>query len=193
MGLKLFFAFISASFGLTACSTNHPNVVLQTEYGKIIIEIYEQAAPITAANFLRYVDENRFDGAHFYRVVRMNNQPNNKIKIEVIQGGLYEDGHPQSLTPIKHETTAETGILHTDGTISMARAEPGTASSEFFICIGDQPELDFGGIRNPDGRGFAAFGKVIKGMDVVKKIQSLEDIGQMLNENVMIKGFKRIE
>jgi peptidyl-prolyl cis-trans isomerase A (cyclophilin A) len=159
----------------------------------MIIEIYEESAPVTAGNFLCYVDENRFDGAHFYRVVRMDNQPNNEIKIEVIQGGLYEDEHLQALPPIKHETTTETGILHKDGVISMARAEPGTASSEFFICIGNQPELDFGGMRNPDGQGFAAFGKVIEGMDVVRKIQNLEDEGQMLKEKVDIKSVKRLE
>lgn len=97
------------------------------------------------------------------------------------------------MPPIKHETTAETGILHGDGVISMARAEPGTASSEFFICIGDQPELDYGGMRNPDGQGFAAFGKVIEGMDVVRKIQSLKDEGQMLKEKVDITSVIKLE
>ena len=193
MNIKFLHVLFSTFLIIFACSTDNPKVVLETEYGKIIIEIYEEAAPITAANFLKYVDENRFDAAHFYRVVRMNNQPNNKIKIEVIQGGLYEDEHPQALPQIKHETTAETGILHKDGVISMARAEPGTASSEFFICIGDQPELDYGGMRNPDGKGFAAFGRVIEGMDVVKKIQSLEDEGQMLKEKVRIGSIKRLE
>lgn len=192
MNIKLIFASIIASITLTACVQDNPKVIFETDLGNIIIEIYEEAAPITAANFLRYVDENRFKGAHFYRVVRMDNQPNNEIKIEVIQGGLYEDEHPQALPPIKHETTAETGIHHLDGTISMARAEPGTASSEFFICISDQPELDYSGMRNPDGQGFAAFGKVIEGMDVVKKIQSLEDDGQMLKEKVDIKSVKRL-
>jgi peptidyl-prolyl cis-trans isomerase A (cyclophilin A) len=90
------------------------------------------------------------------------------------------DDSPLSLPPIVHETTDKTGILHKDGVISMARMEPGSVSSEFFICVGDQPELDFGGKRNPDGQGFAAFGKVIKGMDVVRKIQSQLDEKQML-------------
>ena len=110
----------------------------------------------------------------------MDNQPNNKIKIEVIQGGLGFDDSPLSLSPIEHETTDKTGILHKDGVISMARMEPGTASSEIFICVGDQPELDFGGKRNPDGQGFAAFGKVMKGMDVVRNIQSKPNKEQML-------------
>ncbi len=159
---------------------NNPRVLLQTDLGNIILELYPQQAPVTVANFLRYVDEDRFEAACFYRVVRMDNQPNNEIKIEVIQGGLKDDDHPQSLPAIIHETTAQTGILHKDGTISMARNEPGTASSEFFICVNDQPELDFGGRRNPDGQGFAAFGRVIEGMDVVRKIQSQPVKGQYL-------------
>ncbi|MBL1213005.1 MAG: peptidylprolyl isomerase [Ignavibacteriae bacterium] len=192
MNAKLLCILVSASLALTACSQSHSKAVFKTDLGNIVIEIYEEAAPITAANFLRYIDEGRFEGAYFYRVVRMDNQPKKEIKIEVIQGGLYKDEHPQSLPPIKHETTIETGIPHEDGVISMARAEPGTASSEFFICIGDQPELDFGGMRNPDGQGFAAFGKVIEGMDVVRKIQSLKDDGQMLKEIVMIKSISRL-
>jgi peptidyl-prolyl cis-trans isomerase A (cyclophilin A) len=156
---------------LNGCSRQNPRILIQTNLGNIEIEIYEKQAPITAANFLRYVDEERFKGATFYRTVRLDNQPNNDVKIEVIQGGLKDDAHPQSLPPIEHEATKRTGILHKDGVISMARNEPGTASSEFFICIGDQPELDFSGKRNLDGQGFAAFGKVIRGMDVVKKIQ----------------------
>ena len=90
------------------------------------------------------------------------------------------------LQPIEHETTNTTGLLHKNGTISMARLEPGTASSEFFICINEQPELDYGGKRNPDGQGFAAFGQVIKGMSIVKKIQSLNSKDQILENFVPI-------
>jgi peptidyl-prolyl cis-trans isomerase A (cyclophilin A) len=145
-------------------------VVIKTELGDIEIELYLERAPVTVANFLKYVDERRFRGATFYRVVRFDNQPDNDVKIDVIQGGLGQDDHATRLPPIRHETTRETGILHKDGVISMARLEPGTASSEFFICVGDQTELDFGGRRNPDGQGFAAFGRVSRGMDVVRKI-----------------------
>ncbi|HET53584.1 MAG TPA: peptidylprolyl isomerase, partial [Ignavibacteria bacterium] len=127
-----------------------------------------------------------FKNAGFYRTVRKNNQPNNNFKIEVIQGGLFSDEEIKKHPGIRHETTQETGIKHLDGTISMARNEPGTASTEFFICIGNQPELDFGGKRNADGQGFAAFGKVIKGMDVVRKIQQLPDENQYLKEPVRI-------
>jgi len=117
----------------------------------------------------------------------MDNQLNNDIKIEVIQGGLGFDVEESPYPPIKHETTLETGLLHKNGTLSMARAEPGTASSEFFICIGNQPELDFGGKRNPDGQGFAAFGKVLSGMDIVRKIQQMKDERQMLINPFEIK------
>jgi peptidyl-prolyl cis-trans isomerase A (cyclophilin A) len=167
-------------------------VSFQTDVGSIVFELHPGRAPLTVSNFLRYVDEKRFSGACFYRVVHKDNQPNNDVKIEVIQGGLKEDDHPSGLPPISHETTAETGLLHKHGTISMARNEPGTASSEFFICINDQPDLDFGGRRNPDGQGFAAFGQVTEGMDVVKKIQSLPADGQYLLEDIAITDIKRI-
>src|SRR5689334_866120 len=125
--------------------TEITELLMDTILGSIVIELYPNLAPVTVANFLLYVEENRLTGACFYRVVRMDNQPNNAVKIEVIQGGLKDDEHPQSLSSIVHETTAQTGILHKDGVISMARNEPGSASSEFFICINDQPDLDFGG------------------------------------------------
>ena len=181
---------------LFGCNADkNPKVFISTEMGDIIIELYADKAPITVANFLQYVDSEKFNGvACFYRVVRPDNQPNNPIKIEVIQGGFATDSliEKKQLLPIKHETTNETGVLHLDGTISMARLEPGTASSEFFICIGDQPELDFGGKRNPDGQGFAAFGRVIEGMDVVKKIQQLEDKDQYLKKPVFIIEILRL-
>ena len=168
-------------------------VRLETDLGAIVLEVYPDRAPASAANFLRYVDEGRFDGASFYRVVTPDNQPDNPVKIEVVQGGLgFADDHPRRLPPIPHETTAETGLAHRDGTVSMARLEPGTASSEFFICVGDQPELDFGGRRNPDGQGFAAFGRVVEGMDVVRRIHALPADGQMLAEPVTIRRAVRV-
>ena len=176
---------------LIACTGKYPQIVMETSYGNIVIEVYDDKAPVTANNFLRYVNENRFQDAVFYRVVTPDNQPDNDIKIEVIQGGLFDDDHPDALPPIKHETTKETGVKHLDGIVSMARNEPGSASSEFFICLGDQPELDFGGKRNPDGQGFAAFGRVVKGMDVVRKIQSLPAKDQMLLERIPIKFVKK--
>jgi peptidyl-prolyl cis-trans isomerase A (cyclophilin A) len=116
----------------------------------------------------------------------MTNQPDNEVKIEVIQGGLGNDERGLGLPPIVHETTAQTGLRHLDGSISMARVEPGTASSEFFICVGDQPELDFGGTRNPDGQGFAVFGRVAVGMEVVRAIQEQPAEGQWLAPEIKI-------
>lgn len=181
---------ISVFFG---CTKKNTQILMKTDLGDIKIEIFENEAPITASNFLRYVDENRFTDACFYRVVRLDNQPNSEIKIEVIQGGLYDDFHIDALEPIKHETTKETGILHKNGVISMARNEPGTATSEFFICVGDQPKLDFDGDRNPDLQGFAAFGKVVEGMDVVRQIQQLKDKDQMLIDRLPINEIIRIK
>lgn len=174
-------------------SIDNPQVIIKTELGEITVEIYQDAAPITASNFLRYVDENRFKNSCFYRVVRMDNQPDNDIKIEVIQGGLRNTKTDEMLPPIAHETTEKTGILHKDGVISMARLEPGTATSEFFICIGDQPELDFRGKRNPDGQGFSSFGKVISGLDVVRKIQQQPAEGQILVPKIKIFDIVRVK
>ena len=166
--------------------------VIRTEFGEIYVLIDLEKAPVTSSNFLRYIDAGLFDSTCFYRVVRFDNQPANPVKIEVIQGGRYED-EDKGFPPISHETTKATGLNHKDGTISMARNEPGTATSEFFICVGDQPELDFGGKRNPDGQGFAAFGKVIKGMDVVRRIHSLKAPSQYLEKPVLILGISRVK
>jgi peptidyl-prolyl cis-trans isomerase A (cyclophilin A) len=163
-----------------------PKVKIKTSEGKIVVEVDTIKAPLTARNFLLHVDKCTFKNAVFYRVVRLDNQPANKTKIEVIQGGLYKDEEIDKQKPIAHETTVMTGIKHLNGTISMARNEPGSASTEFFICIGNQNELDFGGRRNPDGQGFAAFGKVVKGMKTVRKIQKLPDEKQYLKEPVNI-------
>lgn len=185
--------FNATSLAQTEETNANPQVVLKTTLGAITVEIFVQEAPVTAANFLRYVDEARWDSASFYRVVRMDNQPNNDVKIEVIQGGLGFGSAEKRLPAIAHETTEQTGLLHRDGTFSMARAAPGTASSEFFICINDQPSLDFGGARNPDGQGFAVFGQVVGGMDVVRAIQRQPDEGQMLTNRVAITAVYRVK
>lgn len=185
---------LAAFFGATMwglCAEN-PRVLIQTELGDITVEIYVTKAPVTAKNFLAYVDQGLFNDSVFYRVVTMDNQPDNNIKIEVIQGGLGDDEDKKRLPPIPHETTDETGILHKDGVISLGRWEPGTASSEFFICVGDQPELDFGGRRNPDGQGFSAFGRVVQGMDVVRLIHRQPALGQILESKIKILKIERM-
>ena len=187
---KTFFLIIIFSYAwwLFSCATKNPKVVIKTEFGPIIVELYPDKAPITTTNFITYIKENRFENSNFYRTVKLDNQPDNVIKIEVIQGGI-DLSHPERMrNPIGHESTGETGILHKNGVISMARLEPGTASSEFFICVGDQPELDFHGRRNPDGQGFAAFGKVIKGMEIVRRIHVSPDTLQILSPPVEIEN-----
>jgi peptidyl-prolyl cis-trans isomerase A (cyclophilin A) len=166
-------------------------VLVQTDAGDIEVEL-DAKAPNTVANFLKYVDGKFYDGGRFHRTVTPDNQPDNKVKIEVIQAGANPEKMKDEFKPIKLERTKDTGLKHKDGTISMARDGPDTATSDFFICIGDQPELDFGGKRNPDGQGFAAFGRVVKGMDVVKKIQKSAADGQTLKPPVKITKVSRV-
>jgi peptidyl-prolyl cis-trans isomerase A (cyclophilin A) len=167
-------------------------VLLRTEKGDIEIELDAAKAPATVANFLRYVDGGLYAGGRFHRTVTPANQPDNKVKIEVIQAGMNPAKQKEEFPPIKLERTRDTGLKHKDGTISMARDGPDTATADFFICVGDQPELDFGGKRNPDGQGFAAFGRVVKGMDVVKAIQAAPADGQTLKPPVAILKASRL-
>lgn len=146
-------------------------VLVQTELGEIVLDVDVKTAPRTATNFLRYLDAGQFDGGSFHRTVKMDNQPDSPVKIEVIQAGVNADRAKDGFPAIALERTSTTGLHHTDGTISMARGQPDSATSGWFICINDQPSLDFGGARNPDGQGFAAFGRVVQGMDIVRKIQ----------------------
>lgn len=180
---------------LLACSggakTSH--VVLQTTLGDIEIEIYNDRAPLSAANFLYYVDNNLYDGEGFYRAVRPETDPRGD-GMQLIQGGVLSG--ESDTAPIAHETTQMSGLSHTNGAVSIARDEPGTGSAAyFFISIGDNTSLDYAGSRNADGQGYAVFGQVVKGMDVVRAIQmrdtgaSSDDTqtqGQILSEPVAI-------
>ena len=165
-------------------------VRIDTDLGPIQIQLEPDKAPRTVANFLRYVDAKAYDGGRFWRTVRLDNQPDKLVKIQVIQGGAARED--KDFPPIALERTRDTGLRHLDGNLSMARAEPDTATNEFFICIGDQPELDFGGKRNPDGQGFAAFGRVVRGMEVVRKIQARPDKEQALLRPVRILSVQRL-
>ena len=167
-------------------------VRIETEAGNIDVELYPSKAPVTVENFLKYVDGGFYTGGRFHRTVTMDNQPNNDVLTEVIQAGINPERRGGSSPPIELERTNKTGLLHTDGAISMARGGPDTARSDFFICINDQPALDFGGDRNPDGHGFAAFGKVVRGMDVVRKIQVAPHGEQRLTPPVQILSIQRI-
>lgn len=164
---------------------------ITTQLGDIEAELDSAHAPVTVANFLRYVDAHLFDAGSFFRTVRMDNQPSDSVKIEVIQGGIAREKRAQGFPPIPLERTRETGLRHVEGALSMARGGPNTATDQFFIVLGDQPELDFGGRRNRDGQGFAAFGRVTKGLDVVRHIQEQHASGQSLSAPVMIVSITR--
>ncbi|PKP09742.1 MAG: peptidylprolyl isomerase [Bacteroidetes bacterium HGW-Bacteroidetes-4] len=193
MSSKLFISLILILISLAACQTKEVTIqcTIETELGAIALEIFPEKAPITVENFLNYVDKHAYDGCNFFRVCTPENEKERHIKIEVIQGGDLPE--TLRLAPIPLESTRQTGIKHTNGTISMARDTPNSAQCDFFICIGKQPELDFGGKRNPDGQGFAAFGRVTKGMYVVKAIQKGQEKDQLLLKPVSIHTIRKTD
>jgi peptidyl-prolyl cis-trans isomerase A (cyclophilin A) len=149
-------------------------VTIETALGTITIAVDTQHAPITAGNFLKYVDAGIYDGGRFYRVTRPDNYPGtppNRPAMQIIQGGIDPSKDAKRFPPIPLERTSVTGLKHVAGTVSMARGAPDTATTEFFILLDDQPSLDFGGKRFDDEQGAAAFGRVLAGLDVVRKIQ----------------------
>jgi len=170
--VALVLSAVVTTTALVSTQSKAVRVRVQTDLGDIVIEVDPSRAPLTAANFLKYVDGGHYDGGVFHRTVKMDNQPESTVKIEVIQAGVNPDRAKEGFSAISLERTSVTGILHKDGVVSMARGAPDSATSGWFVCINDQPSLDFGGDRNPDGQGFAAFGRVITGMDVVRKIQA---------------------
>lgn len=184
--LLMLFCFVAA------CSSSkkggNPVVEMRTKYGDIEVELFPKQAPITVAAFLSYIDSGFYDKAAFYRVLRDDEQPTDAPKSELIQGGIWQTNYQLATTipGIQHESTQKTKILHKNGTISLARGEPGTANTEFFICVGDQPGFDYGGANNPDGQGYAAFGRVIKGMDVVRKIYDAPEVDGVFNPLIYI-------
>ena len=169
-------------------------VRLETEFGPILLELDGRHAPITTANFLAYVDRQRFDGITFYRAARTRGAEGRGF----IQGGIRRD-YQRTLGPIAHEPTSATGLRHVDGAISMARAEGGAgAMGEFFITVGAMPSMD----ADADDEGFAAFGRVVEGMDVVRRILAAETVpnagrgamrGQMITTPVRIVSARRAE
>jgi len=185
----------TAILGAAASLAGHtPRVRLSTDLGDIVIGLYLTRAPVSAADFLKYVQAGAYDGGRFFRVVRPDND-HGQPKINVVQGGA-RPGAP-AWAPVRHETTAETGLRHIDGAVSLTRDAPGTGSgNEFFVCVGDCPGLDFGGHRNKDLQGFAVFGQVVRGMEVVRQIwglpaagksEDLYTVGQILTRDVGIR------
>ena len=167
VALALSLAAAAPAFAQTANPSTNPFVKMHTSQGDIVLELYADKAPITVRNFLHYVDTKHMDGAHFYR---SSTPPGDKtFTYGILQGGLQSD--PKKVyPPIAHESTAKTGLSHTDGTISMTRYAPGTAAADFSICVGDQTYLDADPKDPKANPGYAAFGHVVEGMDVVKTL-----------------------
>ena len=172
----------------------NPHIEIQTKLGGIEVELFPDKAPKSVAAFLSYIDSGYYRNATFYRVLSVDNQPSDAMKAELIQGGLYRSKNKPftTLPGITHESTNQTGILHTAGVLSMARREPGTATTEFFICISDQPGLDYGGANNPDKQGYAAFGKVVKGMDIVRTIYNRPEVDEVFTPPIYIFDIIRL-
>jgi peptidyl-prolyl cis-trans isomerase A (cyclophilin A) len=192
LALALLLEAPAASAGAQTAAETLPRVVVQTELGEIEIEVDTKRAPVSAGLFLKQVDAGLYNNGRFHRTVKMDNQPNNDVKIEVIQAGIDPAREKELGDPIPLERTSVTGLKHTDGCVSTPRMAPDSARAGFFICINDQPSLDFGGKRNPDGQGFAAFGRVVRGMDVVRKIQQAPNReAQLLTPPVIITSIKR--
>ncbi|MBN9297662.1 MAG: peptidylprolyl isomerase [Filimonas sp.] len=186
--LIFFFSIIILAFSCKREQSKYPHVLIQTKLGDIEIELYPDKAPKTVAAFLSYVDSGFYKNTSFYRILNLENQPTNAPKSELIQGGMWRTNAKKaaSIPGIPHETTQQTHILHTNGTISLARTEPGTAGTEFFICIGDQPGFDYGGVNNADGQGYAAFGRIVRGMNLVRTIYNRPENDQYFDPPVDI-------
>jgi peptidyl-prolyl cis-trans isomerase A (cyclophilin A) len=187
-------AALMLAAGRTRAAPGVVRTIVETDAGAFVVAVDAEVAPLTVANYLAHVDRMLLDGGAVYRVVTLANQAaETRHKIEVVQWGMNRpDDAPPPLPPIAHETTRQTGLRHLDGTVSMARAQPGSATGEFFVCIGDQPELDFGGGRHPDGQGFAAFGRVVAGMDVVRAIHARGEADQYLARPIVVRSVRRL-
>ncbi len=168
--LSLTATLLAACSAISDAPDAPPRAIIETSAGSITVELAEDAAPITVANFIAHAEAGHFNGGSFYRSVRDDNEREGVDPMNLIQGGYGFDGLPEA-EGIEHEPTTETGLTHRRGAISMARYDVGTASTEFFIMVNDYPGLDAGpGTRNPDEAGYAVFGQVIEGMDVVEDI-----------------------
>ena len=189
--MKYFYSFILTTSLLYSCQSKNattPHIEIQTSRGDIEIELYPLQAPKTVAAFLSYIDSGYYHNSNFYRVLNDENQSSNAPKTELIQGGIWKTKNKiaAQLPGIPHETTQQTKILHAEGVLSLARTTPGTATTEFFICIGKQPGLDYGGENIADKQGYATFGKVVKGMEVVRKIYHQNESDQYFDPPVPI-------
>jgi peptidyl-prolyl cis-trans isomerase A (cyclophilin A) len=171
----------------------NPHIIINTQLGDIEVELFSDQAPKTAAAFLSYIDSGFYNNTSFYRVLKTDAFPTDN-NTGIIQGGMWQTNPAKKITipGIEHETTKQTGLTHQSGTISLARTTPGSANTEFFICIGDQSPLDFARRGTEDGQGFAAFGKVFKGMEIVRKIQAQKSHGDKFDEKTGIRKITRL-
>lgn len=193
--MKFYHLLIAALCLCMACANpkyKNPHVEIKTKYGDIEVELFPDQAPKTVAAFLKYVDSGYYKNSSFYRALNDDNQPMGNAETALLQGGIWKTKPNVTLTGIPHETTQQTKLSHTNGTISLARQEPGTANSEFFICVGDQKGFDYGGPNSTDGQGYAAFGHVLKGMDIIKKIYNQPTDGEQLKQQVDILDIVRL-
>ena len=191
-GVLAVYSLVLLALAMPLAAQDTIRVRIQTEAGTMTAELYAKAAPATVANFLKYVDGGYYTNGRFHRAVRADNQPNNAVKIAVIQAAADSSAR-RKFPPVPLERTNVTGIRHLDGVLSVARVGPDTGTHEFFICIGDQPELDYGGKRNPDGQGFAAFGRIVEGMAIAREINGMPAQGQSLRPPVRILSIERVK
>jgi peptidyl-prolyl cis-trans isomerase A (cyclophilin A) len=173
---------------------DNPHILITTQFGEMEAELYPSKAPKSVMAFLKFVNNGLYDNSTFYRVLKEGNQPTSAFKTEIIQGGIWNTNNAKALKPqkIPHETTQQTGLTHMNGTLSLARTEPGSASTEFFICVGDQPLYDYGHNTNPDGQGYAAFGRVIKGLDVLQHIHNEPENGEDFYPSIPIFSIRQL-
>lgn len=179
---------------LFSCSSNkNPHIIIKTNLGNVEAELYPDKAPKTVAAFLSYVDSGFYKNSSFYRVLFIEAMASD-YNTGIIQGGIWQSNNKKAivLPGIVHEPPKQTGLSHTTGTLSLARSTPGTANSEFFICVGDQTGYDSSKNYNPDGLGFAAFGRVISGMDIVRQIHKQPANGQSFTRPITILNIERL-
>jgi peptidyl-prolyl cis-trans isomerase A (cyclophilin A) len=197
---KIFkYLFFLAFIGMISCKHEKkytkPTIDIQTYYGDIVVELYPDKAPKTVAAFLSFIDSGYFKNTSFYRVLKKDDQPMNAAKTQLIQGGLWQTKFKkqQTIPGIPLETTKQTGILHQEGVISLARAEEANSgNTEFFICMDDEPDYDYGGLASPDKKGYTTFGRVISGMKYVKQIHHQPDFETNFYPPIKIINIKRL-
>ena len=188
-------AVVIASCNQTKTKYTNPTIDIETYYGDIIVELYPDKAPKTVAAFLSFVDSGYFKNTSFYRVLKKDDQAMNVAKTQLIQGGLWQTKFKlqQTIPGIPLETTKQTGILHTEGVISLARnEEPNSGNTEFFICMDNEPDYDYGGDASPDKKGYVTFGKVIDGMEYVRQIHDQPDFETNFKPPIKIINIKRL-